>query len=617
MKSRNYLNNWSNQTRVGGRASWLGSLLLSLLTFLLLASSSYDCSPAFGEPEALATASHFRATGALGPDPFPPPLLVLLIAPTFGLPPGPPSWFCHRLPLILVASLFAGFYFRVLLHQLGFRTAILASLMMISLPTFLGQAPLLRTELLGGVVAFLYFSTLAQYLRRPGRLQVVRLAFCYALCLLTRFSLAWVILWAFRALWRRAGPQKRSHFSLLLGLSLTTLWMVYAICGVSQDQQQAYNREVFQGRSGPVVRLLDSSARTSVLRPLAWYATGWWAQSHTAQRLARSPAVLSRPVWEVPLRLTPTPLPLALANKLPPATLLLCLLGTWGLYSKRKSLPREVALYASWGLICSIVAFIGENQQGVRQLLPCFPILFAALAYGAQLLVKSPRWLGLAAFSLVLTALWGWPFYLSYFNLLSGKLPLSLGPDYDCGTDLGWLNRRVRQEQWSELPLLYDGPCKPEALLGPGYPDLTPDHLPRTGRAAISANLYYPLCAWARTSSPDPQRRLWADWLEHWKPYDQVGAILLLRPQDQEGSRPPLKNRWVCKTEVPRVSGAFYPFSPDGFWRVSAPTTPGSLPSWSGPSINFGPAWHAITLHPWSETGLRPQHRLAYRTQNN
>ena len=538
------------------------ALAFTLAGLFLLLSSSWNNSPSYDEPEHVTAGYCFVSTGRNFMNPQHPPLVKDLAGLSVRLlinPPHPPAWQvldprqaslqlfsgqtdvqtmirCARLPIILLNSLFFGFFFAVLARSQGERAAAWATLMLLLCPSYLAHGSMVHTDVAAAVVAFASLWLLARHLEEPEcpkRLgwfaivcavaQLVK----YSMLLLYAYYLLVILLRADR--WQRLKQVPRV---LLTGLVI--VWGVYFLHPIPRRYQEHYNQNYLAGYRDPALRLIQETGRISYLRSLSWYGTGLYAQvRHLSDGHVLPGYLAGRQYSGGDWRFFPT----LLLTKIPPglwALFLLSLLGLRSSCSPPSNARREVQLLLGFAALYFLIAVRGSLNLGLRHLLPMAPCLCAAAGHGLARVTahKATRAaMGLALASAIFSLARSWPAFLPYFNLLAGDKPVALGSDYDWGCDLLRLKQRADKEDWKPVYTIYYGRVPPAAYLGPRHAVMS-DPLPTSGWVAYSMTRYLPWKGWLAhplpADCPAKDRDQW-NWGQRLEEVTQVGSTMVLR----------------------------------------------------------------------------------------
>ncbi|HVT37491.1 MAG TPA: glycosyltransferase family 39 protein [Gemmatimonadaceae bacterium] len=186
--------------------------------------------------------------------------------------------------------------------------------------------------------------------------------------------------------------------------------------------------------------------------------------------------------------------PVAILLKTPLAALALAMAGLIAAFAAifsgaRKWEARLPALLSATLLLCMLTS---NNDAGLRQLLPMFPLLAIAAADGARSIMAQRQRLagrivvGALLAWLVVSSVMAHPDYLAYFNEAAGQHPerIFLRDDLDSGQDLKRLVSLVKQARIGSVSLAYFGSADP-ARRGIIASPLAESH-PVTGFIAIS-----------------------------------------------------------------------------------------------------------------------------------
>lgn len=521
--------------------------------------SAWDSSPCFDEPEHITAGYCNLVNGQLLMNPFHPPLVKEVAGAVVQWvyhPPLPAHWESRpqqavlemfsgqsfpvqellrwaRLPNFLLAGLFPGVYFLLLAGRWSTRPALLASLMLVGMPTYLAHGPLVHTDVPVTVATFGALWLTLRYWEQPHPHQLTKLVLTCILGLLVKHSFVLPFVLATVTISVRHRRSKKFWLGPLFGvICLTAVTALYALQPVPPDYQEMYQQTLFRRRVGrPVPTLIQEMGRLPGIRHLAWYATGLAGQArHVSQgHLLTYTYFLGQRYRGQGNRLF---FPLILWCKLPVASLLVCLLGGWGLCKNGRKSPPEVVLFLGFSLFYLTLAMLANLNLGLRHLLPALPPLFAALAYGAQAALPQKRaqrgLLVLLAAGLTWSLTSTAPFFLSYYNGFAGGQPVALDSDYDWGTDLWRLKQRAQAQGWQALPVSYYGRVPLTAYWGDEARILDASHLPQDGLAAMSANNYYLLKTWENSREPETTPPL-AIWLKDWEIKEQIGSMLVLQ----------------------------------------------------------------------------------------
>jgi 4-amino-4-deoxy-L-arabinose transferase-like glycosyltransferase len=230
--------------------------------------------------------------------------------------------------------------------------------------------------------------------------------------------------------------------------------------------------------------------------------------------------------------------PLAFLFKTPLGTLLLGLASA-ALIWKERSNWRMLASVLVPAAIFAAFCIHSKDDEGLRYLLPFYPLAFAALA--VVLARHAPRWLvviGLVV--LVLESLSIYPDYLAFFNAAAGGPDngprLLLASNIDWGQDAWRLRSWIAQNHPARLCLDYFGSV-PEGDLGI---DFVADS-PRTQAQAMTANCMFAVSVTDLFWWQDDLR-----WLSGYPPYAKAGHSIYIYEFTRGSQQAYLPHQTVC-----------------------------------------------------------------------
>lgn len=570
-----------------GSRVWLTAAFLGIFTFLIIASATWENSPAWDEPEHILAGYSYLRYGVFLLNPFHPPLTkdlsglaVMLLDPPLlsGWPKAPKAEMIQelfsttdaqtlvrvaRLPHIMLASGFLCLYFLSIRERHGYTAGLLAASLLVLSPAFMAHAGLVHNDVAASIFIYLSLWLLAGYLSHPpcwrrllafalvaGVAQVVKFS-CLVLYPIYLLAIAWPI-----------GANRQELRQRWLGVSVTALiglgvvWAVYIVHPAPSQFMRMYRKNVLLGHRNAVVKVLERTDDIPYLRRLGWYATGLLAQGRHLAKGHEYPVFLGGKLHPYGSRLY---FPVVWGLKTPLAIWLLLGLSLAGM---RRVWDKESQLYLIFGASYLVVAMTGSLNLGLRHLLPLFPLVYSiagrALAEGLRSLASRAYRLGVGVGLAggLATLLLAWPNYLSYYNLLAGSSVPAVDSDYDWGTDLLRLAREAKDRDWTPMTVHYFGNLHPRVYLGPGTELLDPAKLPGSGWVAISATHYLALQARsrARARAKAGSDSLW-DWIQSLEAAGQVGAFYIFRVPPKRLKPAESPTVFERKAPWPSVSG--------------------------------------------------------------
>lgn len=174
---------------------------------------------------------------------------------------------------------------------------------------------------------------------------------------------------------------------------------------------------------------------------------------------------------------------------------------------KNKITKSELYILISAGLFF-ITASFSKLQLGLRYILPIYPLLFIVASRTTQLFKQ--RYFKIMCIVLIvwliISSVFTWPNYLSYFNEFIGGsnngYKYLRDSNIDWGQDLPALAKYIKKNKIEEVAFLYFGQDKPE-VYGINYKPISPEELKTPGKKvyAISAQ-YLEAVEWTKTTLP-------------------------------------------------------------------------------------------------------------------
>ena len=528
-------------------------LIFVVLWGLLVGASGWDDSPAFDEPEH-AAAGYFSLVSDGGwLNPAHPPLCKwlagLALLPLQPHLPGEvevwnqyraqntvrsffyqenqpqPLVRAARLPTLWLSMAFLLGFFALARQLVGVSKAWVALLLLACNPSWIAHSRYVTNDVAASAA---FFATLAGLLLWQEKPDKTRWAlFTLGLCLAQLVKFSMLLLLPLSLLIGLRRPRQLGWLALSWLAAGLTVWLAYAALTSSfpANYQLWYVEKALIGRGDWASPQLQALAQEPLLRGPGWYLTGLLAQASHLRQGHVWPAYLNgefyrqgRRSYFPALAFFKEPLcgllllGLALAQRRRPPGLVLWLLGTACLYA--------------------VVASLSNLNLGIRHLLPAYPAYYLALAS----VLPRTRLSGALLAGLVITALWSWPRYLSFFNLLSGGRAVALDSNSDWGTDLVHLKQWMQAQGEQRVALLYFGHPDPATYLGEAYRPLADSQLQPGDLVAVSRTFYEVARSSQRgnlggayllksQSRPDWQR---LSWLQTAHPEAQVGDSLLI-----------------------------------------------------------------------------------------
>ncbi len=422
----------------------------------------------------------------------------------------------------------------------GDAVAIVAALLLATLPPVLGHAGLATTDVPFTATFTLALFTFSRWLGKPSRRRAVEFGAAAALVTATKFSaliflpaciLALILLrvWVDRSIiqeWRQdAGPRLKA-LALAIITATLVIWGVYRLSvkpmtGPEQRPHQTIVR--FFGQGGTWHDWAERFAEgVPVPAPEFFHGINRVRDiAATGRKAYLLGEVRSNGWWYF--------FPIALAVKTPIAFLILATVGlfamfqTWN-HSRDWGVFLPAATAATLLLICLPIKF----NIGLRHILPIYPFL-AMLAGLAALHLWNMRRFQVLCRSVVLCLL-AWqvvstlrahPDYLASFNEFAAGRPerILVDSDLDCGQDLLRLREKLNELHVREFSISYNGSADLSRHELPSFRRLVPFE-PTKGWVAISLYML-------KTGGRDAPPNAFA-WLEAHQPVAQVGKSIRL-----------------------------------------------------------------------------------------
>lgn len=234
--------------------------------------------------------------------------------------------------------------------------------------------------------------------------------------------------------------------------------------------------------------------------------------------------------------------PVAFAIKLPLGTLslLVALAGLW-LWRRRAPVREELYLLLPFAGFLAYMSFFNTIHNGIRYLLPVFPLLLVLAGKLPQLIGRAPLAQLFPAAGALVTAvgvLTAWPDYIPYVNVLFGgpsrAYELLGDSNVDWGQDLEQLARYMREHDVDRVSLAYFGTADP-AHYGIDYEYLPSPNsaLRRTARSATGeAPSLVALSVYQYQGVAFPDKDFYREY-RRTEPVAQIGhSILMFEPAD-------------------------------------------------------------------------------------
>jgi 4-amino-4-deoxy-L-arabinose transferase-like glycosyltransferase len=504
-----------------------------LLTLVRVAATHHVFSETFDENAHVAGGHEWLTSSTYRIDPTHPPLARILFAIPFRRIPPAPSKYIHfghylfgrdgryvgnvaharlgNLPFLALALIATGLWANRLF---GRAAALVATLLLASMPPVLAQAGLATTDMAAAATLTLALYALDLWLEAPSWRRTIFLGVAAGLGLIAKFSFipffaigAVVVLVA-----RRRLPSARAL--LAATVAFVIVWTAYKFSWGTMEEEYHGMTKVTSFATTPL--------------PAPAFFLGILAvkqhdeRGHGAYLLGRNS---TKGWWDY--------FPIALGVKTPIPLLIFFAIGAGLLIHERRRL--ELLL-----IVAAILAYCMTSSIniGVRHVLPLYPLLAIVGAYGAVWLMDRPLPRGeggsraqrgsrvrAALASIVL--MWlvagsalAHPDYLPWFNALAGREPYRVLVDsnFDWGQDVLRLARVCRERGISAL----------------GASLFTTADLRDAGLPPVSAiDWYRPASGWVAISETNlqvavaTQPRAFA-WLTEGRPYERVGKSIRL-----------------------------------------------------------------------------------------
>jgi 4-amino-4-deoxy-L-arabinose transferase-like glycosyltransferase len=492
--------------------------------------------------------------------------------------------FAARLPVVLVALLWAAFLFRWAADWFGPWGGIAALTVFVFDPNVLAHATLATTDVGFAAFSLIALFAAARLKRRPSPAYLLLAGLALGASLSAKSSgfftaLALAALLPLAALFSREGRARRVtravlQLALILCLGLLVLWATYG-----------FELRPLAGGRVPV----PLATQWEVWRGMRGHLTG----GHTAYLMGE----VRDTGWLVYY-------PLAFALKTPPVTLALLVIG---LVAAVAAGPRRwLAGLPLWIYLGGYGAatLLSSVNIGYRFLLPVLPLGFMLVAGlfrdGAPWLRRPAfRWIGCGALALVGVATVArlHPDYLTYFNRLAGG-PAG-GHRYLVDSNLDWgqsfkslkayLDEQSIEQVWLSRytyadPGLYGVRYQPIAP-APGAPPVLPSRFaPAPGVYVIGATTLQGVMV----ADPDTY-----DWFRHREPIGRPGTALFVYrvdPRSDVDKAP----AWLAQCTVPAAplpAGV----AAEGFGRADLRVAYFDCSSaWLYPGRGERPGWYAL-----------------------
>jgi 4-amino-4-deoxy-L-arabinose transferase-like glycosyltransferase len=433
--------------------------------------------------------------------------------------------FWARIPMILLMLVFCWFIFFFAKQLVGKRFALIALTFAVFSPTILAHGRLVTTDIGAafGVILATYFWL--KFLKNPQWKNVIVAGIILGFVLLLKFSLILLIpffgiLTVLYPLLKEKGLKSVLRYSGLASLAgifgvVFIIWPIYYFhtVGYPQARQIADTQEILASNPyGPLKNLCIWMAHNRFLRPLAHYLLGLLMAT---QRVSAGNTVyflgkVSGIGWKYYFPVVYL-LKVPLAFHLLTLSILLFLLSKTK-YSLRGALQRtknwilnnfEIFALILFVIIYWVTSISGNLNIGVRHVLPVFPCMYIIIAFALkkifeQLKGKKEKTIASAIVSVlliwyVLSSLFAFPHYLSYFNELAGGskngYKYVVDSNYDWGQDLKRLTKFVEDNKIEKIKVDYFGGDDVGYRLGEKWVRFDPTQGPQTGWIAVSATL--------------------------------------------------------------------------------------------------------------------------------
>lgn len=408
------------------------------------------------------------------------------------------------LPFLLIALVVTYAWGRRLL---GEWPAVLAVVLLITVPPFLGNAGIATLDLPVAALGIAALLAFCRWIERPRVVTGLVLGLTAGGAIMTKFSAIPFLAVSFAAIfaWRAAiGARPRApaltiaHVStgvVVVVTALLVFWMSYGfgLTSVADPANRPYESvDNLFGKQTAAGKLVSDAIELPIVPnfiPQIWKGIGDVAyHNRLGHRSFLLGEIRSDGWWYYYLvaLAVRTPLPLLVFGL---GGLALMLASSW-----RRREPMLAAPALAFIAILVFSSVYSRINLGVRHLLILYPLLAIAAAYAAMRLLEAGRRRGpaVAAVALLLVAqaaisIRAYPDWMTYFNVVAGAHPerVLLPIDVDWGQDLKRLETELRKRGVDRVAVSYFGSADLTRHDLPGFTRLVP-HSPQTGWIAVS-----------------------------------------------------------------------------------------------------------------------------------
>ena len=400
--------------------------------------------------------------------------------------------FWSRIPMILVMILLGFYLYKASKEWFGQNTALLALVLYAFSPNIIAHGRFVTTDV--GAAAFIFISIyyFIKWVKSPTRKNIAKASIALALAELAKFSAALliplfviiVIIFGFAKIW-----QDKSNWDKIISKYLNGLLIIFLSAFIligafyyphtKNMPADKIHAQIAAGiasdKIAPVKNVLDKMADIPLLRPHAYYLTGFAmvvgrvAGGNTTYLLGKVTNQSFRAYF-----------PIVYLAKTPLATLILIVISIiFALISIWKSRKGKITRYITnhitefslllFIFIYSYVSITGNLNIGFRHLMPILPPIFILTGYEISKLTKY-KFASFALAGLILwligTAIFSFPSYTAYFNEAAGGskngYKIVTDSNVDWGQDLKRLKTWVYKNNIGNIKIDYFGGGDPK-----------------------------------------------------------------------------------------------------------------------------------------------------------
>ncbi|MFA7309087.1 MAG: glycosyltransferase family 39 protein [Patescibacteria group bacterium] len=481
--------------------------------------------------------------------------------------------FYARLPFLVISSLFVLLFFFITRYLVGVRAAVLGTVLLAFSPTLLGHNHFVTTDVGVAILTFLSLFSVCYSLEKKTRVSFAVSALITGLALSAKFSaflILPVIFLAYTVFTVRdvVAQKEKVHIKKVLyvllkragelivfmALAYTVVWLVYvfAMYNMPADKIQELVTVAIPSK-GLLQELLLRFSSNPVLKYFVQYVVGFIMVLHRVD--GGNTTFLLGNVTNQSFKWY---FPFAFIVKETVGFLVLFALTilvftrsvSWNKLVSRFSSGRKAAdwiIYTIKSLdvsqlftISSIVfvfiylyfSITGNLNIGIRHLMPVLPFLYFITAKQISIWLGSRfSWrtifVGLCIIGTVSSVIISAPYYLAYFNELSGGrnsgYKLLTDSNLDWGQDLVRLKKFMNDNNIPKIKLDYFGGGLPEHYLGTSYEKWSSQKGETSGWVGVSAT-YLQNSRWYHIHNNEPDY----DWLRSKKPFTIIGGSILI-----------------------------------------------------------------------------------------